>query len=213
MVIDYGGNMKKFILLLALIQGLIFFSASGCKKDDEDYKITKADVEYISKIILTMLHSAQEDAIYQTTSNLPIGQLSGPIDWTGGDRFDGIRIQGTFQAHTDYSSDALTDLNLSSVDLDPFDSKGMNMEIKQGVGTIGTHIDKGWLQDDFKINLTLRIGVLEYFVVFPLDTLYFDMQNMRITGDVIFDEETYNLNISFIPASINLSQDNFLQRP
>ena len=191
--------MKAIGLWLAVIL-FVCLAPGGCKKAEESYPITQVDVEYISKTIIMMLYSAQEDAISDATGKIPLGSLSGPIDWTPGGNFNGIHIQGWLQGHTDYSADAETTVHLSSVDLAPFDSRALDMEITQGDGAIITHVDKGWLQETFNINLTLRLKAINYDMIFANDILYFDLANMRLTGEVIFDHTSYNINISFLPS-------------
>jgi hypothetical protein len=192
--------MKKTIGFYLAFMLFVCFSLNGCKKADEEYKVTQADVEYITKTIITMLHSAQEDAISDAVAKIPLGSLGGPIDWTPGGNYNGIHIQGSFLGHTDYSADADTSVHLGSVDLDPFDSRALDMEIILGDGTIITHIDRGWLQETFNLSLTLRLKVINYDMTFVNDILYFDMANMRLTGKVIFDQTSYDINISYMPA-------------
>jgi len=179
---------------------LVCISLGGCKKADDEFKVTQADVEYISKTIVMMLHSAQEDAISDAVGKIPLGSLAGPIDWTPGGIFNGIHIQGWLTGHTDYSADAETTVHLSSVYLAPFDSRAMDMDIPQGDGAIATHVDQGWLQETFNVELTLRLLAVNYDMSFSNVILYFDLINMRLTGEVIFDHTSYNLNISFLPS-------------
>ena len=77
--------------------------------------------------------------------------------------------------HTDYSADADTSIHLAAVNLDPFDTRSMDMEIVAGDGTIITHVDQGWLQETFNVNLTLRLLAVNYDVSFVSDILYFDL--------------------------------------
>ena len=100
---------------------VVFFLGS-CKTADTPFKITQADVEYISRTILWMMHLAQEDAISDAVAKIPLGHLGGPIDWTPGGNYSGIHIQGSVIGHTDYSADAGTSIHLAAVNLDPFDS-------------------------------------------------------------------------------------------
>ena len=191
---------KSFGLWLAVIICLCLVPG-GCKKTDGDeFQITRADVEYISKTIISMLHSAQQDAIADAVGRLPAGSPGGPIDWTPGGNFNGIHIQGSVLGHSDYSADAETTVHLGSVDLAPFDSRGLDLEIPQGEGTIITHIDQGWLQETFNFNLTLRLKAVNYDMTFANAILYFDLVTMRLTAEVVFDHTSYNLNISFIPS-------------
>ncbi|MCX6555907.1 MAG: hypothetical protein NTW95_00510 [Candidatus Aminicenantes bacterium] len=192
--------MGKVIKTRLVVILFVCFLLGSCKKADDTFNITQADVEYISRTILWMMHLAQEDAISDAVANIPLGQLGGPIDWTPGGNYNGIHIQGSVMGHTDYSADADTSIHLAAVNLDPFDSRAMSMEIVQGDGTIITHVDKGWLQETFNVNLTLRLLAVNYDVSFVSDIIYFDLANVRLTGEVIFNHTTYNINISFLPS-------------
>jgi hypothetical protein len=194
--------MKKTSKFFIFGLMIVLISIDNCKNTEEEYPITQADVEYISKTIVTMLHSAQADAISDAISKLPYGHLIGPIDWTPGGDYNGIHIQGTLTCHTDYSADADTTVDFRSVDLEPFDLRSFDMEIVTGDGTIFTHVDAGWEQETFNINMTLRLKAINYDMSFENAILYFDLLNFRLTGTVIFDNTTYTINISFLPSAL-----------